>query len=94
MTPLYKIIPSKAKNKKYSVFVMRNNRRKKINFGDSRYSQFKDRTRLKLYSKKDHGDLTRRDRYRKRASKIKNKQGKLTYKNKNYANYWAYHYLW
>ena len=41
-----------------------------------------------------HEDPERRLRYRKRASKIKNKYGKLTYKDPKYANYWSYHLLW
>ena len=41
-----------------------------------------------------HQDPERRLRYRKRASKIKNKYGKLTYKDPKYANYWSYHLLW
>ena len=41
-----------------------------------------------------HKDKKRRENYRARASKIKNKEGKLTFKNKNSANFWAYHLLW
>jgi hypothetical protein len=56
---------------------------KKINFGDKRYQDFTQ-----------HNDLVRRSRYRARASKIKNKKGELTFNNKLYSNYWAYHLLW
>ena len=42
------------------------------------------------------GKATKEQRksYRARASGIKNKQGQLTYKMKDTANYWSYHYLW
>jgi len=70
---------STAQHKKY--YVIYNN--KKINFGDNRYDSYDV-----------HGDKKRRSNYRKRASAIRNKDGELTYNNKNYANYWAYHLLW
>ena len=42
------------------------------------------------------GTATKEQRksYRARASGIRDKNGNLTYKNKNTPNYWAYHYLW
>jgi len=91
---LYKIIKSKAKNKKYAVYVLKNGKKKKINFGDIRYKHFKDTTPLKLYSKLDHGDKERRKRYLKRAKGIKLKNGKFAYLDKNQANYYAVKYLW
>ena len=53
---LYKPFVSKAKNKKYSVYVKSDNKngKKLIHFGDSRYGQFKDK--LGHYKSKDHGD--------------------------------------
>jgi len=91
---LYKIIKSKAKNKKYAVYVLKNGKKKKINFGDIRYKHFKDKTPLKLYSKLDHNDKERRRRYLKRAKGIKLKNGELAYLNKNQPNYYAVKYLW
>ena len=41
-----------------------------------------------------HKDEKRRKSYLARARGIKNKQGELTYKNKNSANYWAIKTLW
>ena len=41
-----------------------------------------------------HQDWKRRRLYRKRASNIKDKNGNLTYKDKNSANFWSYHLLW
>ena len=71
---------SDRKNKKYVVTTKDN---KQIHFGDSRYKDFLS-----------HQDWKRRVRYRKRASKIEDKEGNLTYKDKNSANFWSYHLLW
>ena len=71
---------SNRRNKKY-VVTLKNG--KDIHFGDSRHEDFLQ-----------HQDWNRRLRYRKRASMIKNKDGKLTYKDPEYANYWSYHLLW
>ncbi len=82
--PLYKPFKSKVKNKKYAVYVKgKNGKTKLINFGDSRYQQYKDK--LKIYSKLDHNDKKRRDRYYAR-------HGKTT--DKNTALYWSNKILW
>lgn len=80
---LYKPFPSKAKNKKYSVFIMKDGKKKLIHYGDARYEDYTQ-----------HKDEKRRQSYLKRAKGIKDKDGNLTYKDKNTANYWSYHYLW
>ena len=80
---LYKPFKSKAKNKKFSVYVMKNGKKTLINFGDSRYQDFTQ-----------HKDEKRRESYLKRAKGIKNKAGNLTWKDKNTSNYWSVHYLW
>lgn len=80
---LYKPFPSKAKNKKFSVYVEKDGKRRLIHFGDSRYEDFRQ-----------HNDLHRREKYLKRAKGIRNAKGELTYKDKNSANYWAMKYLW
>ena len=80
---LYKPFKSKAKNKKYSVYVMKDGKKKLIHFGDSRYEDFTQ-----------HKDKERRKSYLKRAKGIKNKKGELTYKDKNTANYWSIKLLW
>ena len=80
---LYKPFKSKAKNKKYSVYVMKDGKKKLIHFGDSRYEDFTQ-----------HKDKERRKSYLKRAKGIKNKKGELTYKDKNSANYWSIKLLW
>ena len=47
--------------KKYTAYVKNKKTKKirKIHFGDQRYEQFKDRTKLKLYSKKNHSNKKR-----------------------------------
>ena len=80
---LYKPFPSKAKNKKFSVIIMKDGKKRLINFGDTRFEDFRQ-----------HKDEKRRQSYLKRARGIKDKDGNLTYKDKNTANYWSYHYLW
>lgn len=81
--PLYKPFKSKAKNKKFSVYVMKDGKKKLIHFGDTRYEDFTQ-----------HKDKERRKSYLKRAKGIKNKKGELTYKDKNTANYWSVKLLW
>tara|TARA_R110000772_G_scaffold135148_1_gene243762 strand:+ start:152 stop:451 length:300 start_codon:yes stop_codon:yes gene_type:complete len=75
---LYKPWISKAKNKKYSVYVKVGEKVKVIHFGDSRYEDFSQ-----------HKNKDRQKSYLARAKGIKNKQGELTWKDKNTANYWA-----
>ena len=84
MVELYKPFKSKAKNKKYSVYVKdKSGKAKLIHFGDSRYGQFKDK--LGEYSQLDHGDPKRRKAYYKR-------HGKAT--SKDTAKYWSHKILW
>ena len=81
--PLYKPFKSSAKNKKYSVYVMKDGSKRLIHFGDSRFTQFKDK--LGHYRKLDHGDTKRRDQYYAR-------HGPST--DKNSAKYWSHKTLW
>ena len=76
-------------NKKYKVVVYKKNGTKKtIQFGDKRYEQFRDKTPLHLYSKKDHGDSTRRKAYRTR-------HGAQGNHLKVFSPAWfSWHYLW
>jgi len=73
------IVDSWRQNKKYAVYY----NHKWIHFGDLRYDDYTL-----------HRDLDRRHNYRSRASRITNQYGEYTYRNKNYANFWAYHLLW
>ncbi len=81
--PLYKPFVSKAKNKKYSVYVMKNGKKRLIHFGDSRYNQFKDK--IGHYSSLDHNDKERRKRYYQRHGQTS---------DKNSAKYWSHKILW
>lgn len=82
---LYKPFKSKAKNKKYSVYIKADTKsgKKLIHFGDNRHQQFKDK--LGEYSNLDHNDKKRRDLYYKR-------HGKAT--SKDSAKYFSHKYLW
>tara|TARA_R110000782_G_scaffold136576_2_gene229011 strand:- start:1526 stop:1783 length:258 start_codon:yes stop_codon:yes gene_type:complete len=81
--PLYKPFRSTAKNKKYAVYIMKDGKKRKINFGDSRYGQFKDK--VGAFSSLDHGDPKRRKAYFAR-------HGRTT--DKNTALYWSNRILW
>ena len=80
---LYKPFVSSAKNKKYSVYVMKNGKKKLIHFGDSRYGQFKDK--LGHYSHLDHNDKKRRELYYKRHGDTNDISS---------AKYWSHKILW
>jgi hypothetical protein len=86
---------STRKNKKYSVITPKG---KTIHFGaivaGKPMEQYKDSTGLGLYSKYDHGNNQRRKSYILRAKGIKNKDDKLTWKNKESANYYSVKFLW
>lgn len=79
-------------NKKYSVYVIKNKKPKLIHFGDRSMQQYHDK--LGHWVSKDHLDPERRRRYLARAKGIKNKSGKLTWKDINSANYYSVKYLW
>ena len=82
---LYKPFKSKAKNKKYSVYVMKDGKKKLIHFGDSRYGQYKDK--LGHYSHLDHKDAKRRKAYYDR-------HGDKNTTDKDTAKYWSHKILW
>ena len=71
--------PSPRKNKKFVVTYGG----KDIHFGDSRYEDYTQ-----------HGDKKRRESYLKRAMAIRNKHGRLTFRDKMSPNYWAIRILW
>jgi len=82
---LYKPFNYKGKgNFKKSVYVKGDKGQPKlIHYGDRRYEDFTQ-----------HKDEKRRKSYLARAKGIKNKQGQLTWKDKNTKNYWAVRTLW
>ena len=87
--------------KKYTAYVKNKKTKKirKIHFGDQRYEQFKDRTKLKIYSKKNHSNKKRMQNYYKRHSGIKNRTKAIKReknKSKKYYNakILSHLYLW
>ena len=76
--PLYAPFTSKLPSKKFSVYVMKEGKKKLIHFGSTDYQDFTQ-----------HKDKDRRKSYLARSAGIRNKEGKLTYLDKNSANYWA-----
>ena len=70
---------STRKNNKYMVTLQSG---KKVHFGSKKYSDYL------IHKNKD-----RRDKYLARATKIKNKQGELTYNNPESSNFWSVHLL-
>ena len=81
--PLYKPVKSSRISKKGMVFVLKNDKKRLIHFGDSSMEDFTQ-----------HNDEKRRKSYLARAKGIKNKNGNLTYLDKNSANYYSVRYLW
>ena len=71
---------SSRKNNKYMVTLPSG---KKVHFGHKGYEDYTI-----------HGDVDRRDKYRTRAMKIKNKKGELTHTNPESPNFWAINLLW
>ena len=87
--------------KKYTAIVKNKKTKKtrKIHFGDRRYQQYKDRTKLKLYAKKNHGTRRRMENYfsrhsgtRKRGKAIKKERRKS--KGLYNAKILSHEYLW
>ena len=74
---------SRAKNKKYSVYVMQDGQRKLIHFGDSRYQHFRDK--LGHYAHLDHNDSKRREQYYARHGQTN---------DRDTAKYWSHKILW
>jgi len=90
---LYKPWVNKTKSKyKYWVYVQKDGKVEKIGFGNKDFQQFKDK--IGYYKSLDHNDPIRRKSYLARAKGIKDKEGNLTWKDKNSANWWAVHKLW
>lgn len=82
---LNKPFKSKMKYKKYSVYVLKDGKRRLIHFGDKRYQHYKDR--IGLYSHLDHNDKKRRENYYSR-------HGEKDIKDKSRAKYWSHKKLW
>jgi len=85
----YTYFLSDKKNKKLSVIVDN----KKIDFGDTRYQNFFDRSGL-LDKSFNHLDKERRRLYLIRSKNIKDKEGNLTYLNPLSPNFHSVKILW
>jgi len=85
----YEYFLSDKKNKK--LFTIVNS--KKIYFGDTKYTHFKDATEL-LPKSSNHGDEVRKKSYIARASKIKDKAGNLTANDPSSPNWHSLRILW
>ena len=82
---LYKPFKSKAKNKKYSIYVKSDNKKgyKIVHFGSSQHQQFFDK--IGLYSHLNHNDPKRKKAYYARHGKEA---------KKDTAKYFSHLYLW
>ena len=80
---LYKPFKSKSVNKKYSVFVMKDGKKRLIHFGDSRYQQYRDK--IGDYKHLDHNDKKRKDLYYKRHGSSNDRTS---------PKYYSHKYLW
>jgi len=66
-----------------SVYVKKDGKKKLIHFGDSNMKDFRQ-----------HKDKERRKSYLARSKGIRDKNGNLTYNDKNSANFWSRKVLW
>jgi len=81
---LRKPFPSKVKGKKFSVYVLKDGKRKLIHFGASGYPDWRSGTASK----------EQRKSYRERASGILKKDGTRAIDDRNSPAYFSYFYLW
>lgn len=97
---IFKIEKSPIKFKKYRAIVTEDgDMYRLIDFGDNRYEQYKDSTKLKLYQSKNHGDKKRRRNYFMRHSGLPDKKVALEKeikksKGKYNAKILSHEYLW
>ncbi len=85
---------SERKNKKFKVYNPQ--LRQWIHFGHPHYLHYRTSHLIpkELHVWPEHRDNQRRLRYRARASKIRDRDGNLTYLDDTSPNYWSYHFLW
>ena len=87
--------------KKYTAIVRNKKTKKtrKIHFGDRRYQQFKDRTKLKLYKSKNHGTRRRMQNYYNRHSGTKKRNKAIKKERRKSKGFYnakilSHEYLW
>ena len=95
---ILRIRKSTRKHKKYVAIILANGKIRTVHFGDSRYPQYRDQTKIKAFSHKDHGDKKRRQRYFMRHSGVKTKTEALKQEimksHKYTAKRLSHMYLW
>tara|TARA_R110001599_G_scaffold170778_1_gene361137 strand:+ start:227 stop:487 length:261 start_codon:yes stop_codon:yes gene_type:complete len=82
--PLNKPFKSSNPKKKYSVYVMKNGKKKIIHFGAKGMDDWRSGTATK----------EQRASFRARMKGIKRKDGSYAYKDKTSPAYWSLNYLW
>jgi len=82
--PINKPFPSNRAGKKFSVYVMKDGKKKLIHFGAKGSPDYRSGTATK----------EQRKSYLSRAKGIRDKQGNLTYNDITSSNYWSIRYLW
>jgi hypothetical protein len=87
--------------KKYTAYIehKKTKKQRKLHFGDSRYEQYKDRTKLQLYKDKNHNTRKRLQNYYSRHSGTKNRKTAITKEIKKSDGYYtpkilSHIYLW
>jgi hypothetical protein len=87
--------------KKYTALLRnkKNKKTRKLHFGDVRYQQYKDRTPLKLYKRRDHKTRKRMQRYFSRHSGTKNRNKAINMEKRKSNGYYtpkilSHVYLW
>lgn len=88
-------------DKKYTAIVKNRltQKTRKLHFGHKDYQQFKDRTNIGLYSRRDHGDKNRQRNYYNRHSGEKNREKAILKEKKKSKGYYnakilSHQYLW
>ncbi len=89
---LYEPFKSNLPSKKYSVYVLKNNKKKLIHFGSRQNTQYFDK--LGKYSSVDNNDKNKRRGFLARAKKIKRKDGTLAWNDPTSPLYYSVRYLW
>lgn len=88
-------------DKKYTAIVKNNksNKTRVLHFGHKDYEQYKDRTNIGLYTKRNHGDKKRQENYYNRHSGVRNRQKAIEKEKKISGGYYnakilSHIYLW
>ena len=78
-------------NKKYTAHIInkKNKKERVLHFGDKNYEQFKDRTNIGLYTKKNHCDKNRQKNYYRRHSGFENRDTAIKHEIKKYNGYYT-----